>query len=467
MINALPSDKNQPNGSVTPVPSSVPTSASPISSISTPSPVASQPHGSVSNLSQGLSAKIQGSDPSGIPGAVSTPTMPSSQPDKGMDPAFNPKKAPFKFNAKGLMAALVLGLVIVGGGAGYYLTQQNQDIRQEAASEEVTNTERSRTATEWGIFNQQWNSLMADPQNEWESYVRFAQGEGARYDCNSPIMTVGSETLYGCDLNAYFVIYNTPSYARAEAISPQDSELNQVLDKLVTDSGMMQKAAELGMLTLDETTFNSSNKDIFARFEALRGIRPQLESQFVKTYDFEFISIYFHNEIEPEIPLAEAQTAAKRKMDVLYQRLNSGEITMEQAGNEIKANSIQGDDTGISLAQMDRLYVQNAYGSILDKAFADPVFTDASLDEEIKSLGEGQMSTVRLCKDQKFTKAQFEANPASIIDAPFVDSCYIIFKVNKINLGLNEAAPAENTDQFNENIKNEYKSETTINTENL
>jgi len=496
MINALPSDKSPNPGSlpampkmdlVSDSPQAIEPITAPISSpASEPSSVhfpdeslnnagpSTQPHGSVEHLPEKLTAKIYGeaithpkaADPTGLPPEVVPPAPAPNYPDKSLNskPKF---QIPIKFNPKGLVAALILGLVIAGGGAGYYLFQQNQDIRQQAASEEVTNTETSRTSTEWGIFNQKWQTLIQDSSKNWSDYVAFAQANGARYDCSAPIMTVGKETLYGCDLNAYYALYNTPSYVRPEGISPQDSELNQVLDKMITDSGMLQKAEELGMITLDETIFNSSSKDIYKRFDALKTIRPQLEDQFIKTFDFEFISIYFHNEVDPEIPVAQAQAVAKQKMDVLYQKVQSGELTMAEAGAQIKADAITGDNTNVSLAKMDRLYQQNAYGEIVGKAFDDAVFTDYTLDEEIKSLGEGQMSTVRLCRDQQFTPEQFQTDPNSIIEAPFIDSCYIIFKVNKINFGVNGESSVGGVSQFNDQVNKEYRQETTILKENL
>lgn len=465
MINALPSDKNRSDGSITPdTPTSVP--ATPVTPSSTTA-AASQPHGDVSNLSQGLSAKIQANDPAGSSTGITAPSIPAAQPDKAMDPGFNPKKAPFKFGAKNLVAALVLGLVIAGGGAGYYLSQQNQDIRQEAASEEVTDTETSRSPADWGIFNQTWNTFLNDPNNDWVSFVEQSQTGGARYQCDAPIMTVGAETLYGCDLNALFILYETEAYIQPSAIGPQDPDLNTVLDALITNSGLLQEAEKRGLVVLDQSIYNSSTKDPIKRINTLRELRESVGHTFDKTIDYEAIAIYFHNQVDPKIPLAQAQTAAKAKMDVLYARLQSGEITMEQAGAEIAADAIKGDTTGVSLANLDTLYKENAYSERKEHVLDSRFFKDKSLDEELRSLGEGQMSTVRLCKDFAFTDEEFFASleSESLPQFPLVDSCYIIFKLNKINFGwLDSATETVSAEEY---IQNNYSTQTEKMTENF
>lgn len=469
MINALPSDKSQPGGAIPQMPVTP--------SVSTPPPQPSTPdqstlitpaivpHGQVSNLAQNLNAKIHGADPMGASVGVSPQVTMPTYPDKGLDPP--PPKKSFTFSGKGLLAALVMGLIIAGGGAGYYLSQQNTDNRQQAASEEVTGAETSRTPADWGIFNQTWNAFLKDPNNDWAAYVMESQSGGARYQCDSPIMTVGEETLYGCDLNALFILYEPEAYIQPAAIGPQDPKLNTVLDALITNSGLLQEAQKRGLITLDETIYNSTTKDPVARINALRDLREQIGTSFDKTVDYEAVVIYFHNQIEPSVPLAAAQAAAKAKMDVLYSRLQSGEITMEQAGAEIKANSIKGDTTGVSLASLDKLYKENAYSVRTGHTFTSEFFTDPSLNEELRSLGEGQMSTVRLCKDSKFTDSEFysamESGETPVW--PVVDSCYIIFKLNKINFGWSgESASTTSGEEF---LKQTYSQQTDKMTENF
>lgn len=73
--------------------------------------------------------------------------------------ALKPKK---KFNLKMILGGLVVLLLIVGAGAGYYLTQVNQDVRQQAYGGGCTNAGAERcvngkkevcNGTTWGQTN--------------------------------------------------------------------------------------------------------------------------------------------------------------------------------------------------------------------------------------------------------------------------------------------------------------------------
>lgn len=432
-------------------------------------PVASQPHVPSSGYADSLSKKIHGesvlSSSDTATGPILSPPS-STQPDKSLDsppPAFQKK-----FNPKTMIVALALGLVVAGAGAGYYLTQRNQDVRQQAASEEVTGTEQSRTATEWGIFSQQWNEFLNDSNNDWAAYVTQSQTPaGARYKCDEPIMKVGEETLYGCDLNALFILYEADAYIQPKAIGPQDPALNAVLDAMITNSGLLQEAQKRELIVLDENIYNSATKDPIARINTLRDLRDTIGTSFNKTVDYEAVVIYFHNQIDPKIPLAEAQVAAKAKMDTLYSRLQAGEITMEQAGVEIATDNITGDTTGVSLASLDDQYKENAYALREQHNFDSEFFTDTSLNEELRSLGDGQMSTVKLCKDRKFTEQEFYAaiENQEVPNFPIVDSCYIIFKLNKINFGwLEEGSSMISGEEY---LKQSYSAQTEKMTENF
>ncbi len=443
--------------------------------------LAASPHGQAGRFADDLARKVQGKDasqgmnpsnPTTPPGMPTPPPFNPTYPDKSLEEinqtqqaGANQGKSHFGRNA--ILSALVLGLVVFGGGATYYLMQQNQDIRQQAASEEVTQTERYQEQADWISFNEKWQTIMNDETKGWEDFVAYAMGEGARYECKAPIMTVDQETLYGCDLNALFILYEPQAYIQATAISPQDSTLNSVLDGLITNSALLQEGKNQGLISLTSNIFNSPDKDMFSRLAAVKSMRTVFEDQLEKRVDFEVITIYFHNQVDPLIPLEEAKAVAKAKMDILYERLKAGEITMEQAGAEIAADQIVGDTTGVSLSQLDPIYDKNAYISRIGHKFNARIFKDPVYDDELRSLGEGQISTVRLCKDYKFTQEELAASEASgeELNAPMVESCYVIFKVNKINYGLIPAESEElNVESF---LQNTYDKKTSINQENL
>lgn len=413
-----------------------------------------------SSFATALASKVNGVDPLTLrppaPTTLSDQKPPKS--DKKTADTKPSKSAGSSSKRKMMMVTgLAVLLILVGGTiGGYYLQQQQQDTRRDAASEEVTGTEISRTPSEWQTFNQGWKTLIADSNNGWKEYVTFAQNEGARYRCQAPIMKVADETLYGCDLNALFVISDLETYIQPQSLPPQSTNLNAVLDLLITDSALLQEAGKQGDVYLTSTIYNNPEKDTFQRYTELRKVRQLFEGKYEKTVDFEALVIYFHNQTPPAIGVEKAQAAAKAKMDTIYARLQSGALTFEQAGAEIKADKITGDTSGVSMAQLDPVYKDNAYLNIKGQKFFAHIFRDDVYDDELRSLGEGQMSTVRLCKDYAFTNQELvdAEKTGAPFNPPMVDSCYIIFKVNKIHLGL----LGENaTESAETQVSQEYK----------
>lgn len=337
-----------------------------------------------------------------------------------------------------------------------------------AASLQVTNADRFKTQAELTEFARKWREFAANKSNDFEDYLAFATGDGARYECRTVIMDkVGQESLYGCDLNVAFFIQDFPNYSKGSAIGPQDPALNKVLDELITQSGILQKAGELKIITLDNTYFNTANKNYKTRLQNIETARAQIGDKFVKKIDFEILTIYFHNQVPPtSVSVEAAKAAAEKKMTLLYAKVNSGELTMEQAGELIKQDRIPGDDTGVALKDLTDLYQILAYRKVVGHKFEYDPFIDRDLSLEIKSLGEGQMSTVKLFKDRKFTPEEFEAAAKndSFTAFPMVDSGYMIFKVNKIDLGLGGNFTGNSPAEVEGKIKEGYKqgSETKI-----
>lgn len=379
-------------------------------------------------------------------------------------------------NRKRIVAIAVFGVTLVLGITAIILAwrlQQQQKITEEeaaAASEEVTNADMMKTQQQRTEFYQKWQKFQSEEHSSAE-YITYALGEGARYKCDQAIMTVGTETLYGCDLNAVFVIHEFPTYIQLEEITAQNSYLNKVLDELITQSGILQKGEELGLVTLDATIFNSPTKDTTSRFEVLKSLREQIGDKLVKTIDFEAVGIYFFNqkEIDRDITIEEAKQAAKTKMDFLYNLLKDKKITMMEAGDMIKADKIcfneNGIETceqsGISNAQLDTLYKQNAYYKVIGHEFDIQAFSDPTYEEELRSLGDGQISTVRLFRDFKFTDEEYQRMlEGEDISVERTDSAYFIFKNIKVTEALTADISSGSVEGVETNIFEEYRSQT-------
>jgi hypothetical protein len=339
----------------------------------------------------------------------------------------------------------------------FYLRKPSVTV-DEKIEQQLVSAERFKTSEEWAEFNKKWQIFLADGRNSSEEYITYSQGEGARYTCNTEVMQVGEEKLYGCDLNALFVLLAFDSYIKPTSVRSDDPQLTEAVDGLVADSGLLQEAKRLQLLELNELFYNSPTKNTLERFAKLKKIRREYDLKLEKTVDFEAVVIYFHNQIDPKIPLAEAQAAAKTKIDILYNRLKSGEITMEQAGTEIKNDKITGDTTGVSLANLDLVFADNAYIRQEQHKFDSAFFKDTRLDDILRELPEGGMSGVETCKDYKFTSQELYSDPYKD-DFPFIDSCYLILKSNKVNFGLLD--PGSNYTSAEEYIKVKYKPVTT------
>jgi cysteine-rich repeat protein len=369
--------------------------------------------------------------------------------------------------SKKLVILILILTVIVASAAVYISIELNKEndvgpTVTPAASEEITSAEMVNfdDSWDWQEFNSGWKSVAADSTNEWADYVEYALNEGGRYKCDEEIMTVGKEKLYGCDLNALFVLYDFEKYIEPNSISAKDTRLNATLDGLITNSAILQEAEKQNLFELESTFFNSSEKDHFLRLTKIAEARSAFGSLFERTVDFEVVALYFHNEKDPILqPVEVAKQIAKKKMDILYERLKSKEITMEQAGQEIMDDKITGDTTGVPNNVLDELYKENAYMNVLGHKFGERIFRDPVYDDELRSLGEGQISTVRTCRDYEFDSLE-ELESTNAEEVPFVDSCYIIFKVNKINYGVLDDKGTQSPSNFEQLFYDQYKQNT-------
>lgn len=362
----------------------------------------------------------------------------------------------------GIIIILILTVALSAAAiwVGIRLGNQNKvdPDDSQAASEQVTNADKLKTQEQRDAFNDRWKAFIADTSNTWEDYVEFAISEdGSRYECDTVIMDkVGEETIYGCDLNVLFALYELNMYMSSEAIGPQNETLNKVLDTLITQSGMLQVAEDEDLLTLDATIFNSTSKDYIARINKVGDVKVVLGDRFIKRIDFKGIIIYFHNEQPPtEISLDEAKKAAKTKIDTLYARLKAKEITMEQAGSEIMADKIIGDTSGISMEKLDPVYKDNAYFEIVGHEFNYPLLVEGQFDSELKSLGEGQISTVLTLKDYVIPESTVDSGDFGGLQ--MVDSAYVIVEAGKIYFGVENNYEAGSQEELEEKVQSDYK----------
>ncbi len=359
---------------------------------------------------------------------------------------------------------LGLGLLILGIGIFLYFVLSKEEESQISDSDVIQIVNESDTLKDeddYQEFKSKWDNYIdsEDASGNISAYLSYALGEGARYDCNTAIMKVGEETLYGCDLNVQFVMKEFQNYISGEL---EDEVLQDMIDEAVIQSGILQKGEELGIITLDDTFYNSPDKSMAKRFQKVEDVREEFESSYIKRLDYEVITIYFHNQQKPEnLTLEQAKSIAMEKISILHDRLKRGEITMEEAGNELLTDNITDDTTGVSISELDPVYQQNVYTKAVGREYGVIMFKDNTADKVLKSLGEGEISDILTLKDYEFTMEEW-AEASTDDSFPLVDSCYVVIQLSDVKNGKSGTSIAESIDNIDEVILEEYKNKLII-----
>lgn len=219
------------------------------------------------------------------------------------------------------------------------------------------------------------------------------------------LATVGTENIYGEDLK-----YKT-SQSPANLITEELKQ--QLLDRLIDESIILQAGAAANYIELDATVFNNPLKDQQARQRLITTVsdRVNKEASYKKGA---FVSIWFMN-VEPGPAGYEAgKQIALEKITPLQQAVANGSMTIKQAGEAIKNDA--------SLVQLDPTsYKANAYYEF-DTSVQPRVTFDPKFDEELLSLAAGKTTDVYLAQDHE----------ESDIDLPKKDAVYMFGQVTEV-----------------------------------
>lgn len=192
------------------------------------------------------------------------------------------------------------------------------------------------------------------------------------------LIKVGNETLYYKDLETELSRYPDNKNENAKAI---------LMQKLITDSVILQGGADEELIEVDSSTFNSLEKDYGKRIQLVESVKQQLESNSIETEGY-VVSIWFRNNgyIGP-MGLEKSKTTARQKLEVLWKEVSEGRMSVQKAG-DIIAN-----DT--SLAQLDIAYKNNAiFPFTATKGNNKPITLNKDLDEELLELQNGEVSEI-------------------------------------------------------------------------
>jgi hypothetical protein len=156
------------------------------------------------------------------------------------------------------------------------------------------------------------------------------------------VATVGKETLYKEDLDQQMSLY-----AGDATKVPKAEFVNQ----LVKDSIILQAGADAGFIKLDSLFFNAADKNYILRAKNVQDVKDKIQSE-SNSIDGYVVSIWFANDVPPAMGADKAKAFAYQKIVALQQQVKLKQITVQQAGAQIKADT--------SLAQIDEAYKVNA-----------------------------------------------------------------------------------------------------------
>lgn len=192
---------------------------------------------------------------------------------------------------------------------------------------------------------------------------------------NKAIGQVGQEIIYQSDLDTEL------------AFQPPSEDLNmkkRVLDKIATDSAILQGARETALITLDDTVFNSPTKDYTKRVKLVKEAREKIENE-ADSFAGTIVTIWFLNGKAGALGYEKSKQIAFEKISKLQADVKSGSITIQQAAESIKNDS--------ELAQIDVAYKTNA--SLDFKVKKDENITsDLKFNEAIFKSTEGETTDI-------------------------------------------------------------------------
>lgn len=202
---------------------------------------------------------------------------------------------------------------------------------------------------------------------------------------NRVVLEVGQEKIFEKDL-----------HQQINTLAPENPEKNlttsqedKLLARYITQSIILQKAADDGLISLDPSFFNSRRKDYQKRNEQVSKVKTLVEEKSV-VIEGEFIAIWFDNVEAGSLGYYKAKEIAYAKIKQIYERVKNGQLTCKQAGEMIKADS--------SLEKIDPAYQANAYINF-KHTVGEQISFNKKFSDLIWNLQEGELSELYLAKD--------------------------------------------------------------------
>ncbi len=194
------------------------------------------------------------------------------------------------------------------------------------------------------------------------------------------VVRVGDETIYEKDIAIEAQAYPVKS-AEAAALLTQ---------KVITDSVILQAGAKEGLVSLDPSVFNSTSLDYAKRIALVDSVKNAIKA---KTQGIQgtVVNLWFVNQKVGPLGYEESRRIAYEVVTSLHDRVVRGEITMDQAAEEIRNNA--------SLAELDSQYQTNASFPFRVNP-GEKISWDQAFDDALWQAPEGGVTDVFLGKSQ-------------------------------------------------------------------
>ncbi|OGG13902.1 hypothetical protein A3D77_05155 [Candidatus Gottesmanbacteria bacterium RIFCSPHIGHO2_02_FULL_39_11] len=212
--------------------------------------------------------------------------------------------------------------------------------------------------------------------------IVFLSGRNKKTDNNmNPVIAkVGSESIYQSDLDTEIGYF--PSTSMSE-----EKKKTYLLDKIIQDSILLQESTLSA--NLPSTIFDSSNKDYMRRVELVQEIKQQKEETISSSGMIKrgfIVSVWANNFTPTPFNLEQNKTYALDLITKLHNRVKRGEITMQQAGDEIRNDK--------TVQRMDFFYYYNSFGPFNLNSEHDGTVNAPELNKNLWSLEKGGVSDV-------------------------------------------------------------------------
>lgn len=201
------------------------------------------------------------------------------------------------------------------------------------------------------------------------------------------VAQVGKETLYTQDILEY--------KKKNPSLSDED-----LLQKAVLDSVILQEGEKAGLITLTPSTFNNTTKDQSARDATVHDVKTKYVQSQSDLVSGMVITLWFARPGMARTSLATNQAQALAKITPYYEKVKNRTMTIQDAANAVRTDQ--------DLSSIDPAYETNTSFTFVDQPLSTPIVADSTFDQQLKQLPQNEVSTLYLTKTSLDGKEQVD-----------------------------------------------------------